>query len=169
MRFAIHCLLPLFVFASLLGCAPDPRLSVSGSASVELGGTSSGFNFDQPTRLSEDALETLPEGTPAGSCVFGPEGVSFGLARSAAGTPGSVGLESFDLVIRDSGPDAGSAELSVRLSDGLYLPSAPCDARLDYADRGDRVASFNASCALEGPSGAAQFVANLEYAACRRQ
>jgi hypothetical protein len=165
MRFATHTLLPLFVLVSLIGCAPDPRLSASGNARVEVGGTVSGFDFAQPTRLSEDALETLPEGTPAGSCVLGPAGVHFSLARSGAGTPGSVGLESFDLVMSET----GSAELSVRLSDGLYLPSGACDGRLDYANRADRVAAFTLRCALDGPSGPAQFDASLEYAACRVQ
>jgi len=165
MRFATHRLLPLFVLVSLLGCAPDPHLSASGLASVQVGSTVSGFDFAQPTRLSEDALETLPAGTPAGRCVLGPSGVSFALARATAGVPGSVSLESLEVVVHD----VGDPEVRVSLSDGLYLPSGTCDVTLVYANRADQVAAFTASCDLDGPSGAAHFDANLEYAACRVQ
>lgn len=155
-------LLAVSVLSSLLaGCADDDYLRVSGSADVELDdGTTSGFSFDDDTRLDDDRASEV-SGAVAGHCTITSDTLDVGLERSEEE---GLGLRSLTIRIGDD-----SSTVTAFLGGEEYMGAPPeeCTVEELYRDADEGVAAVELDCALYDAAGTrVESTAELHFAGC---
>jgi hypothetical protein len=165
-RALLFCLLGLGLTAC--GHDHDAHLAVRGSATVDLDGTESGFEFADDMLLEDDRIGRYDR--IAGHCAIDrgaagePDVVSLSLSRPDGSTSGGEGVRS--LVFRLEGE---STKVTAMMGDTEFSADggAACTVTELYRDDHERIFGLESDCAVSDDAGrTAQVVADLHYAGC---
>lgn len=160
---ALRLLVLVSLVGAVAGCGDgDPSLRVMGELSAQVDGTTTGFRFDQLTKLVDTRFEDAAERV-TGQCTMRGPVVIVALGNPAGAQPG-IGISEFEARF-----DADAATVAATLGDELYSAdlSDTCAATVLYADEPSGVFGMELDCTVTAPSGAtAQLAGELEYHGC---
>lgn len=170
----LRSLLACSLLLGLVGCADDDRLNVSGSVAIDVDGSSTGFAFDQRTRLLEEDLVEPGDTLLAGHCTIGEteegEFVSVAVSRPDAPAEG-IQARRFRIRMPTDGTDRG-AFVTADLGGTEFRADvgADCSATVDYVSRGDDIAGLMFDCTLrDGEGNPATAQGELHFGGCGDQ
>ncbi len=151
-------------------CSNTPaHLSVKGTVQVDGGGTTTGFDFPNDTRLDDDRVAS-PDGNIAGHCTIKPgsggvpDVVSVGVVRPNP-PAGDLGAHSF--VARADAAGGGQVTTIVGSDTFMGMGGGSCVVQLSYLDVQGRVAGVNVECDVASDAGAtARLSAQLDFSGC---
>lgn len=164
----------LGVLGALSGCNHDPGLTARGSVIADVGGTRTGFQFPDETRIDQpDGGGAL--GLITGSCEMGRVagadgsdqwGIVVQIQRGS--TVDDLGLDSVTIMQRtDAEPTAGRVEADLAAT-SYTSGSAGCTVEFAYVSDDGGMVGLTGSCdvADEGGANTANIAIDLDLAGC---
>lgn len=153
----------LSVFLSFVaGCGGSPGLTVAGSVTIEVEGASTGFRFEQPTRLDG----TAPAGAITGNCTLTSDGTgtAYGVLVELFGSAHGQGraVRSVTVLARTDAPAMGIVEAEL----GPDAFRGTCDVEVPLVEGSGRVRVVSRTCTVSGPGETARVELDLTLERC---